>query len=370
MRIQPGRVTVWWQAFRYHFVPPSFLPAILGSVIAWALTGTFHLWFFIATAIGVTLNHIALNMTDDYFDYKNSVDRAKNREKNPYSGGSGTLTSGLIAPAQMALAFKVGYTLTILIGLFLSAVRGFPVLAIGIFGMGSAYYYTAPPIRYGYRGWGELSQLINFSLTIGMGAFWVQSQTFAAEPCLALLPLGFMMFAMITINEIPDETDDREGGKRTLVVILGAEKAIWLYGLSMLLAYLTIIFSAALKMTSVWTLAGAFTLPWFIKTFLLLRRFYRNPRKMAPANLLTIRIHNTTGLLLIVAYLVQGAMKAAGIYKMVLPMVFLAILYIPAALPVFFTKNKSGGNAEYEIASHDRHPDHVHAPQIKSVEGR
>ena len=85
----PGKVAVWWQAFRYHFVPPSFLPAILGGVLAWTITREFHPILFLLTVLGITFNHIALNMTDDYFDYQHSVDRAKNREKNPYSGGSG-----------------------------------------------------------------------------------------------------------------------------------------------------------------------------------------------------------------------------------------------------------------------------------------
>lgn len=30
---------VWFRALRYHFVPSSSLPAVLGGVMAWALTG-------------------------------------------------------------------------------------------------------------------------------------------------------------------------------------------------------------------------------------------------------------------------------------------------------------------------------------------
>jgi len=110
-------IAAWWQAFRYHFVPPSILPAILGSVLAWALQGTFHPGYFLLTVIGITLNHIALNMTDDYFDYQNSVDRAKGREKNPYSGGSGVLTAGLLTPRQLYSVLMIFYLITIVIGL-------------------------------------------------------------------------------------------------------------------------------------------------------------------------------------------------------------------------------------------------------------
>lgn len=344
-------MAIWWQAFRFHFVPPSFLPAILGSVIAWAVTGQFSFWYFLITVIGVTINHIALNMTDDYFDYKHSVDQAKDREKNPYSGGSGTLTSGLIHPRQMYRVFMTGYVITILLGLCLTAMRGWWVLIIGGFGMGCAYFYTAPPIRYGYRGFGELSQLINFSLTIGLGAYYVQAQQFSLEPALALLPLGFMMFSMITINEIPDEADDRAGGKRNLVVLFGERTAVWLYGISMMFAYLIIIVTPMLEITTYWIFLSLITLPWFIQAFSILHRNYQDSQKMSPANMLTIRIHNITGILLIAGYLMDGRMRGQPFNSILGSMLVLIVLYLPVALTVFvpIIPVKPGENYDEQI---------------------
>lgn len=327
---------IWWQAFRFHFVPPSFLPAFLGGIIAWAITGRFHLWYFIVTVLGVTINHIALNMTDDYFDYRHSVDRAMEREKNPYSGGSGTLTSGLIKPKQMYRVFTAGYLITIILGLYLAALRGLPVLGFGIFGMGCAYFYTAPPIRYGYRGLGELSQLINFSLTIGLGAYFVQAQKLDWEALWAVLPLGFMMFSMITINEIPDEEDDRHAGKRNLVVRFGLKFSVWLYGLGMAIAYLIIIVTPIYGMTSFWCYLSLITLPWFVRAFRILAKNYQNAVAMSPANMLTIRVHNLVGILLILAYVIQGIENQHDFKHMWAPLVLLFIFYLPVALTVFF----------------------------------
>ncbi len=328
-------MAIWWQAFRFHFVPPSFMPAILGSVIAWALTGQFYFWYFLITVLGVTINHIALNMTDDYFDYKHSVDQAKDREKNPYSGGSGTLTSGLIPPRRMYRVFMICYFITILLGLYLTAMRGWWVLIIGGFGMGCAYFYTAPPIRYGYRGVGELSQLINFSLTIGLGSYFVQSQQFDWEAALALLPLGFMMFAMITINEIPDEAEDRAGGKKNLVVLFGKKTAVWLYGISMMLAYLIVIITPILEITSYWIFLCLLTLPWFIKALSILYHHYQDAQRMSPANMLTIRIHNVTGILLIAGYLIEGKQGGQQFSLILGAIIVLFVLYLPVALTIF-----------------------------------
>jgi 1,4-dihydroxy-2-naphthoate octaprenyltransferase len=340
------QLSTWWRAFRYHFVPPSNLPAILGAVVAWALTGRFHLGYFLLVVLAVTVNHIALNMTDDYFDYLYSVDRARQREQNPYSGGSGTLTAGLLLPRQMLAVFATGYALTIASGLYLTVTRGWPVLAFGLLGMFSAFFYTAPPIRYGYRGFGELSQLANFSLVIGLGSYYVQASSLAWEAALAVLPLGFMMFSMIIINEIPDERQDQEGGKRTLVVRFGARAAVWLYGASITCAYLLILIAPLAGAASYWMYLALATVPWFWKAMRVLSRNYRDPAAMAPANMLTIRIHNLTGILLILGYVLQGAANHRPLRVMILPLAVLLLLYLPVAAKVFFRSRRPAPSPE------------------------
>ncbi len=336
MKHKANAILTWWQAFRYHFVPPSFLPAILGSILAWEIVGKFNFIYFFLTVIGVTINHIALNMTDDYYDYLQSVDQARFREKNPYSGGSGTLTSGLIHPQTMFRAFMLGYLITAIIGIFLTTTHGWPVFAIGAFGVICSYFYTAPPIRYGYHTLGELSQLINFSLTIGLGAFFIQAQIFVWEAAVILLPLGFMMFSMITINEIPDEAMDRAGKKKTLVVRFGARRGVWFYGTGMLIAFLIIITAPFLVNATYWVYLSLITFPWFIKAFRILHQNYQNPAQMAPANILTIRIHNLTGFLLILAYIIHGTLAGKNDNIIWISLAFSLFLYLPVLLTVFF----------------------------------
>ncbi|MBN1153803.1 1,4-dihydroxy-2-naphthoate octaprenyltransferase [candidate division KSB1 bacterium] len=326
----------WWQAFRFHFVPPSFLPAILGGVVAWSLTAEFHGLYFLLTVIGVTINHISLNMTDDYYDFIHSVDQAKDREKNPYSGGSSTLTTGLITPGQMYRVSMVGYMITIVIGLFLAYFRGWEILIFGSVGVLSAYFYTAPPIRYGYHGFGEVSQLVNFSIIIGLGSYFVMAKALSWEMVLAVLPLGFMMFAMITINEIPDVHMDRAGGKGTLVVKFGTTTAVKLYTIAMAAAYLVILIGPLLRLTSFWLYITLVTVPWFYKARHILIHHYADPVRLAPANMYTIKIHNIVGILSIIAYMIQGIVNNGTPGPLWIPLVTLIVLYLPVALIIFF----------------------------------
>lgn len=338
--VMAGRIheslTVWWIALRYHFTPASFLPAILGGVAAWALTGFFNQWFFFLVVLGVTINHIALNLTDDYFDYHASVDC--NNYANPYSGGSGTLTGGKINHTHMRMVFSLAYLATIIIGLYLCIVQTWWVLAFGLFGMGSSYFYMAPPVRYGYRGLGEISQLVNFSFTIGMGAYVVQTVSFSWEAFWVLLPLGFMMFAMITINEIPDRTDDAAAGKKTLVVRFGAKNAVWFYGIAMIMAYMIILLTPFFDIASLWIYLSCLTLPWAVQAFCILRKQINNISRLAPANLLTIRVHNLTGILLVITYLIEGLKNQREIQPAIYVILLLAAFYLPAGVSIFFKK--------------------------------
>lgn len=344
--VQRKSLRVWWIAFRYHFVPASFLPAILGSVGAWVQTGLMNRWFFFLTVLGVTLNHIALNMTDDYFDDHAAVDQDGEHRENPYAGGSGTLTGGLIKHGRMRVMFTLFYLITIGIGLYLCAVQTWWIIVFGLFGMGCSYFYTAPPVRYGYHGLGEVSQLINFSFTIGMGAYVVQTVSFSWEVFWILLPLGFMMFAMIVVNEIPDRFNDAAAGKNTLVVRFGAKAAVRLYGAAMTLAYAVILLAPLLNMAGYGVYLGLLTLPWSVRAFIIMRAHSDAPDRLAPANLLTIRVHHLTGILLIIACLIQGFQDRQAFQPVVFSAVILGVFYLPAAVSVFFKKMPDGRRTE------------------------
>ncbi len=324
-------ISVWWQAFRYHFVPPSIFPATLGGLISWAVDGTFSLWYFFLVLVGIIINHIGLNMTDDYFDYKHSVDQLKPGEKNPYTGGSGTLTSGLIGPREMLKAFTLCYLITATIGAYLTLERGLPILAFGLFGMFCSIFYTAPPISFSHHGLGELGLLINFGTTIGLGSYFVQAQKLTLEAFLATLPPGIMLFSMIVINEIPDYKEDLKAGKLTLVARYGKMAGIKLYILSWICTYSVIVGAVAIRVMPPITLIALLTMPLAFRSIKTLRKHYNDPALMAPANLDMIKAHSVTSLLLIIAYSLQGIATGADALQLIPIFVLLAISYAPVA---------------------------------------
>ena len=50
---------------------------------------------------GLILTHMSVNSLNDYFDYRSGIDKVTNR--TPFSGGSGMLKEGLLAPREVLL---------------------------------------------------------------------------------------------------------------------------------------------------------------------------------------------------------------------------------------------------------------------------
>ena len=324
------RLLIWWRAFRFHYTSASFMPGILGGMIAWTTDRQFFPGYFLLVMLGLVLNHLALNMTDDYYDFRHLVDVFASEGRNPYAGGSGILSTGLIQPKQMRQVFTAFYVIAIAIGLFLGATRGPFVFVLLAFGFFCAFFYTAPPIQFGYRGLGEIAQLLCFGPGIGLGAYYVQAQKISWEAFWGTLPFGIMLFSMITINEIPDYFEDREGGKLNLVARFGRKAGVRLFTASLLSAYGAILIGILLKKIPILGLISFLTLPIAYKTISILRTYYQEPVKMAPANLGMICAHNFTAILLVIAYFVEG-FKSDALISSVLPVIVLIILYFPIA---------------------------------------
>jgi 1,4-dihydroxy-2-naphthoate octaprenyltransferase len=295
-------VDVWFQAVRFHYVPPSFLPAILCGMIAWARSGVMDVSAFVLVVFAVTVNHFGLNMLDDVFDYLHFVDRTESQNQNPYTGGSGVITQGLLSVRQVAAGAAICFGTTAAIGFYLAALKGWPVLAFGFFGLLSSIFYTVPPIKFGYRGFGELSMLVNFGPVIGLGAYFVQAGELALEPLTISLVLGCMMWSMITINEIPDYEDDCAGGKMNLVARFGKQKGIAMYAAGLAAAYGILMASVLTGTAPPAALLGLISLPTAYRSIRILRANYHDPIKLTPANLAMINVHFYTGLGMIVGY--------------------------------------------------------------------
>jgi 1,4-dihydroxy-2-naphthoate polyprenyltransferase len=310
VKTEPGPpfLVLWLKTMRVPFLQATFVPVILGGVLALQLAHAFNWATFLLTLLGASLIHVATNMFNDYFDFRSGND-FQVKHQNPFAGGGRVLTAGLVKPSTHLLVSSLCLLFGCLIGIYLILAFSLPYLfLLGLIGVISSYFYVGPPFRFAYRGIGELIVGINFGPVMTLGAYYVQAGSFAWEPLLASIPVGLLVAAILWINEFPDMDADNAVGKRTLVLRLGYSRSIRVYIGMVATAYLLLILYALLAIfslvpiTSLVSLIALLSLPFALKAVKVLRANYEDPHAIIPANANTIFLHLTFGILAILGF--------------------------------------------------------------------
>ena len=309
---KPPFVALWLKAMRVPFLQATFIPVILGSVIAWQITHLFNWGLFLLTLLGASLIQIATNMLNDYFDFKSGND-LQVKHQNPFAGGGRVLTAGLIKPSTHLLVSSICLVVGCLIGFYFIYMFGLTQLFwLGLVGVVSSYFYVGPPFKLAYRGVGEFIVGLNFGPIMVLGAYYVQTGplNMSLVPLLASIPIGLLIAAVLWINEFPDMDADGAVGKRTLVLRLGYSKSVGVYMGLIVLSYLLVVLyyllrlATSVTLTSLATLAVLATLPLAIKAIRGLQSNYRDPHAIIPSNARTIMLHLSFGILSILGFVV------------------------------------------------------------------
>ena len=296
-------IKLWVKALRAPFFQAVIIPAGLGTAIAWYRTGNFHLGYFLLTLCGVLCINAGTNLANDYYDHKTKNDDI-NKEFTQFNGGSRVIQDGLIPARTILTVSIVCFCIAAVIGLYLTYILGWVILAFGIIGIVSGFFYTASPIKIGYRGWGELLAGLNCGPLVLLGAYYVQAKAFSLEALLISLPIGLLITAILYINQFPDYICDKSVNKKTLIVLIGPEKAIMGFYILMILSYLIIGIGSIFNITPWITLVSLITIPFALKASLELKKNYNGGKKLIPAMGSTIATHLFVGLLLSGSYIV------------------------------------------------------------------
>lgn len=294
----------WIRAFRLPFLTATAVPVVLGSVLAWD-AGSFSLYRFSLALLGVAAMHIGTNVYNDYYDHKSGNDEA-NDFPTPFSGGSRVIQEEVITARQMFVAASLNFLVATLIGLYLnSLVPGNIIIYLGVFGLMSGYFYSAPPFKIGYCSLGELLIGLNFGPLVVLGSYYIQTGRFSWIALFASIPVALLIIAVIYINEFPDYPADKAVNKNTLVVQIGREKAVFGYDLILGCTYLTILVAVIIGIYPIPTLIAFLTLPLAVKAISTLHSYATESKLLIPANAATVQLHSLIGILFIGGYVIQ-----------------------------------------------------------------
>jgi 1,4-dihydroxy-2-naphthoate octaprenyltransferase len=296
---------------RAAFLTATVVSVFLGASIAYARNQVFYLGFFILSLIAGIFLHLGTNVLNDYFDHKSGGDDINKEYVRPFSGGSRMIQRGLLTPREVLFEASVLYAIGAAIGVYLTIARGIIIMALGLVGMFSGIFYVGPPFKLANRGAGEIFVGVNFGVLMTMGAYYVQTQELNVEPFVASIPVAFLIFAVVYINEFPDYVADKAVGKNTMVVRLGRAKAARGFAILMGAVYLSIAVGVVAHVMPVMVLISFFTLPIAVKAVKNTLRNNSVSSKLAPSNASTILCHLLTSLLISAGYLIAFFAVAA-----------------------------------------------------------
>jgi 1,4-dihydroxy-2-naphthoate octaprenyltransferase len=224
-----SRREAWVMAARPQTLPAGAAPVVMGVGLAVA-DGVFAPLPAIAALVGALLIQVGTNFANDYYDAKKGTD-------DPDREGFTRVTAGgLIDPSRVKYAMIATYGLAALVGLYITAVGGLPILLVGLSSILAGLLYTGGPYPYGYYGLGDVFVFVYFGLVAVAGTYYVQavpalgagpaptaipSGTVTTASLLAGVAAGALSTAILVVNNVRDLESDREAGKRTLAVMLG-----------------------------------------------------------------------------------------------------------------------------------------------------
>ena len=255
----PTPLQAWVLAIRPKTLPASVTPVIVGSALAFS-DGSLKILPFLAALLGSLLLQISVNLANDYFDY------VKGFDTEDRIGPIRVTQSGLVAPYKVRNAMLFTIFLVICIGIYLIMVAGWPILAAGVASVLAALMYSGGPYPLASHGLGDLFVFIFFGFVAVCGTYYVQAMQITLLVLVASIPIGFLITAILVVNNLRDINTDAKVGKRTLAVILGERTTRIEFALLLAASYFLTVLLWELKGQNLWMLLPLLSIPFAWKT--------------------------------------------------------------------------------------------------------
>ncbi len=249
-----GPMRVWILATRPKTLPAAVAPVIVGSAMAYAHQRFVLLPALAALAVALLLQ-VGVNLANDYFDFTKGIDTEDRL------GPVRVTQSGLISPGRVKFSMTMVFVLSLLPGLYLISIGGWPVVVIGAASIIAALAYSGGPFPLASHGFGDLFVFIFFGLVAVSGTYYVQALHITPMVVLMGIIVGLLITAILVVNNLRDIQTDRKTGKRTLAVVIGVKGTRAEYTILLAGGYAIPVFIWLGGFASAWVLLPLASLP-------------------------------------------------------------------------------------------------------------
>lgn len=230
----------WIEAMRLRTLPVSVAGVIAGTGCA-VMLDSFKAAPALACLVFAILAQIAANFGNEYYDYKNGID------KKGRAGFRRGVTEGEIDPGSMKMATYSVLALAATVGCTMLLYGPWWLIFVGILIMIFALAYSAGPYPLSHHGLGDVAVVVFFGIIPVSFTCFLQTGNWEGMGVIipTSLAVGLLAANVLVVNNYRDMEDDAAVGKRTTVVIFGRR--------FMSMAYLLSGIAGMAAMIPVWT---------------------------------------------------------------------------------------------------------------------
>ena len=293
------RVGGVWEIVRPFAYTASVIPVAASGALA-LVDNRFDLVAFILALVGGVSLHSGTNVINEIYDVRKGVDTITSPR------ASHAIVKGRVRERD---AFAIAFTffgIAVIAGVGLTALRGWPIVALGLLGLAAGYFYTAPPFQYKFHALGVPLVFLLMGPLMTVGAYFAVSGVWSVTALWLSLPIGLLVASILHGNEWRDISEDKRAGITTLSSGLGRDFAHYAYLGMTIGAYVLLGMAVALKVLPPAVMVALLSLP-------LLAVVIRSAelgaggqaRAIAMLDLQSARLHMTFGALLVVGVLLS-----------------------------------------------------------------
>jgi 1,4-dihydroxy-2-naphthoate octaprenyltransferase len=217
------KIIAWLRLARLQFQPPYFISYSIGAAAAYATYQVFNVGVYVLGLIVTSLGVICAAVVNDYYDYP--TDRV-NTKRGTFNAGSGVLVEGKLGFNEVKIGISVILGLILVFGFLLidaaQDVSALLIVCFGLLGIFLLLEYSAPPLKFSYKGMGEIVMSIMggpYPILLG---YFVQIGTWSDSlPWLLSIPLFLAALTAGAIGSIPDYHADMQVLRKRFAVIFG-----------------------------------------------------------------------------------------------------------------------------------------------------
>jgi 1,4-dihydroxy-2-naphthoate octaprenyltransferase len=295
------RVSAWYEIIRPFSFTASTVPVAAAGALA-GVDGEFNLGLFLGALFAALFLHIGTNVINEIYDVRKGIDTITSPR------ASHALLKGRLTEREAFVLAFAAFVISASIGVWLIAVRGWPVLALGAAGLIGGFGYTAPPLAYKYRALGVPLVFVLMGPLMVIGAFYVVTGGFDWKAVAISVPVGLLVAAILHGNEWRDISEDSRAGIATLSIRAGRRTAHLGYVSLLVGAYLALSMAVLAKALPPLSLLAMLSLPLLVRAIRSSELGASGQqRAIAMIDLQTAQLHAVFGYLLVLGLALAAA---------------------------------------------------------------